>query len=402
MIGNPHEFDTAALRASEFPWAGRDPANIVYLNNAATGPLPARSVQLLDDWTHRRARPWTITDHDTIFPALDRTRQCCAALVHATPQEIALMPNTSYGLSLAAQALPLRDGDVIVSPAGEFPTVVACWRAPQPERRLSVHEVPLSEHGPDEEALIQALDATDAKVLAVSWVGYGHGVRLDLERLGAACRERGVFFVVDAMQGLGATDCDVRACGIDVLACGGFKWLLAPWGAGFAYVRRELIPHMNPPAIGWMFGPWQEANTKAPAAGDPLHDDARRFEVMTLPSQDLAALGESVDLLLSLGLSFVQGQVERLASRLIERLGALPHVHLVTPHEVTRRLGIVSVRVPDALARSKALRAHGAIHSLREGMLRFSPHCYNTMDEVDEGVSRLGAILAGRVSVPTS
>lgn len=395
------EIDVPSLRAREFPWAGHD-GDTIYLNNASTGPLPSRTVTLGEDWVRRRARPWTITDHDAVFPALRDARQRCAALVGATESEIALTPNTSYGLSLAAQALPLADGDVVVTPDGEFPTVIACWRTARPARELRVHVVRTANGLPDESALIAALDETGAKALAVSWVSFAHGTRLDLQRLGDACRSRGVLFIVDAMQGLGALTCDVIASHVDLLACGGFKWLLAPWGAGFTYVRRELIGAMNPPALGWLFSPRQEDYTRGLDAEAPLYDDARRFEVMTLPSQDMAGLGCSIGLLQELGATPVAAQVERLATRLVERFLQMPGLELVTPADPSRRAGIVSVRPADAERVSRDLRAAGVFHSLRRGMLRFSPHCYNTLGEVDEALDRLRHVMQTRQHVMTS
>jgi selenocysteine lyase/cysteine desulfurase len=386
-------FDLPALRTLEFPWTDSPDTPVVYLNTAATGPLPARSVAMLEDWTRRRMTPWTITDHDTIFPALRSTRAACARLVGADSAEIALMSNTSYGLSLAAQSLPLLDGDVVVASADEFPTVVASWRTPQPTRRIEVRLVAPRNGWPDEDALIDELDRSNAKALAVSWVSFATGYRADLKRLGAACRERGAFFVVDAMQGLGVIPLDVTECNVDVLACGGFKWLLAPWGSGFAYVRKALINDMNPPALGWLFSPQQEDYTRGLDFNAPLYDDARRFEVMTLPSQDLAAMGLSIDLLSSIGVDAIASHVTALANRIVQWALAEPRVRLVTPQDPQRRAGIVSVAPPNAAEASKALRAAGVIHSLRQGALRLSPHCFNTAAEVDAALDILGRIL---------
>lgn len=392
----------AQLRATEFPWTTAPGTRTLYLNNAATGPLPARSVALLDDWTHRRMTPWRITDHETVFPALRRTRESCARLVGATAAEIALTPNTSYGLSLAAQALPLRDGDVIVASADEFPTVVAAWRTTQPTRHLDVRLVPTRDGWPDEDALIRELDRSAAKVLAVSWVGYATGYRLDLERLGAACKERGVYFVVDAMQGLGVAELDVKRAEIDVLACGGFKWLLAPWGSGMTFIRADLIQQMNPPALGWLFSPRQEDYTSGLVFDAPLYDDARRFEVMTLPSQDMAALGCSVDLLLEIGMAQLESAVRSLADQIVSWAARRRDVHVVTPSDPRRRAGIVSLAMPNVEDVSQRLRGHGVIHSLRQGALRFSPHVYNTPDEVDLAMAMLDSLLVPRVAAARS
>jgi selenocysteine lyase/cysteine desulfurase len=262
-----------------------------------------------------------------------------------------------------------------------------------------VHLVPTRDGWPDEDALIRELDRTGAKALAVSWVGYVTGYRLDLERLGAACRDRGAFLVVDAMQGLGACELDVQRAQIDVLACGGFKWLLAPWGSGLTYVRHDLIAQMNPPALGWLFSPWQEDYTTGLVFDAPLYEDARRFEVMTLPSQDMAAMGCSLDLLLDVGVDKIARYVSSLSDRLVVWAEARPDVRLVSPADPARRAGIVSIETPDVADISKRLRAMGVIHSLRRGALRFSPHFYNTADEIDEALAMLDSLLPTRLPV---
>ena len=385
-------YDVGAVRAAEFPWTGA--GEPIYLNHAATGPMPSRTVALVNDWTERRRRPWTITDGETVFPALRRTREACAALVGASADEIALLPNTSYGLNLAAQGLWFEPGDVVVASEGEFPTVVSVWRNAAGRRGVDVHIVPMRDGLPDEDALLEAMRAPRVKALAVSWVGFVTGFRHDLARLGAACRERGVSFIVDAIQGLGPATIDLSRVSVDVFACGGFKWLLAPWGAGFCYVRGDLVRQIAPPALGWLVGPSQEDYTRAMEHDAALYDDARRFEVMTLPSQDLAAMGRSIELLLELGPASVEEHVTRLADRIVAWADARRDVRLVTPRDPARRAGIVSLAPPDPGRVSARLREAGVIHSHRPGgVLRFSPYLYNTMEEVEAALGVVDRVL---------
>ena len=378
-------YDVHALRAREFPWAesGR-----LYLNNASSGPLPRRALGAIEAMNLARAEPFRVRDAE-LFALCARARAGCARLVGAEAAEIALMVNTSYGINLAARALPLQAGDVVLGLEGEFPANVYPWMALEPAAGVTMRRLPLAGGLPDEDALLRALDDPAVKVLAVSWVQFASGFRVDLARLGARCRERGVFFVVDAIQGLGAAALDVRACHIDVLACGGQKWLLSPWGSGFTFVRRELVARLAPNAVGWMAVQGSDDFARLTEYDLTWRDDARRFEVITLPYQDIAGFAASLELLEELGHAAVERHVEALADRIVERARASRSLRLVTPADRARRAGIVSLRPPDAADASRRLTSAHVSHSLREGMIRLSPHCYNTLEEVDRAMDVL-------------
>jgi selenocysteine lyase/cysteine desulfurase len=236
--------------AKEFPWAAS--GTTTYLNAAATGPLPARTVSELDRWTRLRAEPWKIA-LDEQFAALAKARGLCAGLVGADSDEIALVPNTSTGLNIAAQVLPIAREKVILGYDGEFPANVYPWMAIQRRGGARYEQLSLLPNGlPDWDALPARLDRGDVAVVAISWVSFVSGDRADLAAIGTMCRDRKIWFVVDAIQGVGTTLLDVHACHVDVLSCGAQKWLLSPWGSGFCYVRRELIRMLEPRTVGWL------------------------------------------------------------------------------------------------------------------------------------------------------
>ena len=374
------EYDVAALRSREFPWAAS--GDCIYLNNASTGPLPTRTVEAVAAFSARRATPWTITDEDQ-FGTLTRSRALCARLINAQPAEIALMVNTSYGLNLAARALPLKPGDVIVTSDREFPANIYPWMALE-KQGVRLERIPCIAGLPDEEALLRALDATPrVRILAISWVQFATGHRVDLDRLGAACRERGIYFVVDAIQGLGALTLDVACTHVDVLACGGQKWLLSPWGTGFVYVRPGLVRELEPQAVGWM------ATTAAEDFGSLLDydltwlPDARRFEVSTMPFQEFAGLNASLELLLELRPHAVAAHIARLTGHIIDWAGTQRDVTLVTSADPLRRAGIVTLRPEDTTAAEDRLTRAGVAFAVREGGIRLAPHCYTTLGEID-------------------
>ena len=373
------------IRREEFPWTV-DGRGVVYLNHASTGPLPQRAVRALAEANTLRAEPWRLTlDHQ--FGVLAHTRELIARLIGCSPAEIAAMTNTSHGINLAARALPFHSGDVVLSFTREFPANVYPWMALAASRGVSLRQLDCPGRLPNEDALVTALADERVRAVAVSWVGFEHGARLDLARLGTECRARGVYLIVDAMQGLGATVLDVRTTPIDILACGSQKWLLGPWGTGFVYVRRELIEQLEPREVGWM----------APRGTDDFstlldydltwRSDARRFEVVTLPYHDFWGMNAALELLHEVGIETVAQRVEALADRIVDWAQSRSDVQLVTPSERSRRAGVISIIPRDAPAVSKRLTSAGVTHSLREGAIRLSPHFYQTVEEVDRALA---------------
>ena len=364
-----------------------DSGESIYLNAASTGPLPARSVRAQHEFTLKRAAPHRLSQ-DEQFGVLSDSRARLARLVGADVGEIALSVNTGSGINLAAWALPLGAGDVVVIPDLEFPANVYPWMAAAEARGFSVTRIPARDGLLDEDALFAALDDPRVRLLAVSWVGFATGVVADLDRLGTACRARGIRFVVDAIQGLGALTLDLSRTPIDLLACGGQKWLLSPWGTGFTYVRRELVHELAPQPVSWMGVRGSDDFSRLLAYDMTWRDDARRFEQITLPFQDFAGMAASLELFHELGPADVARQVESRVNELLD--GATERgLSLVTPR--ARHAGIASVRPADAAAVSDRLNAARVAHSVREGTIRLAPHCYTTSEEIRIALAALSS-----------
>jgi selenocysteine lyase/cysteine desulfurase len=373
-------YDLDLLRAREFPWAARGDA--IYLNNASTGPVPARSLERVNDFNVRRTKPYTISDDDEMA-TIRKSRELAARLIGASPAEIACMVNTTYGINVAARALPLEEGDLVLSYGREFPANVYPWMALE-RRGVRFEQIPCDVEGlPEEGCLLDALDREGVRVVSVSWVQFSNGYKTDLAALGRECHARGIYLVVDAIQGLGAAAMDVHECDVDILACGGQKWLLSPWGTGFVYVKKELIRGLEPGVVGWMATRGSEDFSRLVDYDFTYYDDARRFEVVTLPYQDFAGFNSSLELLLELGPEAVERHVTGLVGVAVEWASSRHDVRLITPADPARRAGIVAM-VPrgDVRAASERLSRAKVAHSLREGAIRFAPHCYNTEEEI--------------------
>ncbi len=236
-----------ALRTAEFPWT----ADTIYLNNASIGPIPERTRRALDEFTAKRTAPHLLPDRE-LFAGLAAARLGVAQLINCDPSEVALATNTGYGLNLAARALPLKAGDVVLLSDKEFPANVYPWLMLRAQG-ITVEVARCRPEGwPDEEFLLQRLRDPRVRVLAVSFVQFSNGYRADLRKLSAACRANGTYLVVDGIQGIGNSVLDVTETPVDILACGGQKWLLSPWGSGFVYVRKELVAQLEPAITSWM------------------------------------------------------------------------------------------------------------------------------------------------------
>jgi cysteine desulfurase / selenocysteine lyase len=377
-------YDLAVLRAAEFPWT----SSTIYLNHASIGPLPERTRQVLDEFNRRRGMPYLLPDRE-MFGILIESRRLAAALIGAKPEEIGLTVNTGFGLGLAARALPFKPGDVVLVSDREFPANVYPWMRLD-DRGVTMELVPTTTTGwPDEERILERLRDPRVRCVAVSQVQFSSGYAVDLARLSSATRETGAWLVVDAIQGIGQVPLDVGRVEVDVLSCGGQKWLLSPWGTGFVYVRHELIASFDPAITGWLAFENTDDLTRLTSYDPTLRADARRFELMTLPYQDFAGFNPSVGLLLELGIERIARHLRGLHRPVLDWADAAG-VPVTSPRD-GRGSGILCV-APDRVAEAhRRLKAERIICSLREGSIRLSPHCYTTVAEMERVAEVLGA-----------
>lgn len=380
----PPDAGMEGIREREFPRLGSG----IYLNAASAGVLPVRTVESVTEVARLRQRPGE-------FPArlpgriLRRARVGAARLVGGEADEITLSPNTSYGINLGAACAAAGDPGVIVVSEGEFPANVYPWLALE-ERGFRVERIPVDARGwPREGALLERIRADDVRALAVSAVQFHNGYLADLRRLGSACRAEGVLFVVDAIQAAGVVPLDVEAMRIDVLAAGGHKWLCSPFGSGFAWVRAELRSRFDPPAPSWLAYADSRDFSSLVGYGRAYVPDGRKFELATLGVQDHGGLAASVELLLEVGIEAIREHVRRLQEPVLEWASSRGDVEAATPPDVARRAGIVAFRGDAVRPLAFRLKDAGVDVAVREGLLRFAPHLYNTAEEIDQVVEVL-------------
>jgi len=352
----------------------------IYANHAAIAPWPKVTSEAVAEFARENAgrgpadyRGWIAREREL--------RDRLSTLIGAQGiQDIALLKNTSEGISTLAYGYPWKAGDNVVLPAGEFPSNRLPWRA-QAARGVEVREVEIRNGDEPEQTLLNAMDA-DTRVLAVSSVHFGDGLRLDLEQLGSACSNGEVLFFVDAIQHLGALPLDVERCHIDCLAAGAHKWLLGPEGIALFYCRQTTCSAIRLVQTGWhMYDyPWQfEREDWTPS------DTARRFEAGSPNTTGQVAMHASLSLLLDLGLKQVSECVLRNTGQLLGGLSSMPGVLIRSPETQDRQSGIVSFGLRDSEPRDvfKRLMEAGVTCALREGNIRLSPHFYQGEGVID-------------------
>lgn len=354
----------------------------IYLNHAATGPHSVSVVDALHGSIEDRHRG-AIENFEAFMPVLDATRERLATLVGAAPATVELAPNTSYALNVLAEGLDWQPGDRIALPACEFPANVYPFLHQQ-RKGVEVDFIPHRDGVLRLDDIAAAL-TPQTRLLTLSWVQFLSGFRTDLEAVGRLCRERDVLFCVDAIQGLGALRLDVERCGIDFLACGGHKWLMAPQGVGFLYVRPSLMERLTPMA-GWLHGPvdWERFFDYELA----FHPDARRFWLGTLNSLGVVGLHAALGLYQKAGPAWCERQVLDRAHQLAEGLDALALERYGTD-DPAHASGIVTVRHAEADAVFAYLKERGVTASVRNRMLRFAPTYYNSPGEIDRALDLL-------------
>jgi selenocysteine lyase/cysteine desulfurase len=372
-----------ALRTSEFPWT----ADTTYLNNASIGPIPERTRRAIDEFTSKRTAPHLLPDRE-LFAGLAAARLGIAQLINAEPSEIALATNTGFGLHLAARALPLKSGDTVLLSDKEFPANVYPWLLLR-DQGIKVEMARCRPEGwPDEDYLLERLRDPSVRVLAVSFVQFSNGYRADLKKLGAACRANGTYLVVDGIQGVGNSVLDVTETPIDILACGGQKWLLSPWGSGFVYVRKELVAQLEPTITGWMAFEGTDDFSRLTEYNPTFRSDARRFEMITLPYQDFVGMTASLQMLLEIGVRDI-AEVTRSIHEPIVKWARESGVRISSPTENGHRSAILCVAPAKPVEAYHGLKRARVVCSLREGAIRLSPHCYNTVDEMEKVIEVL-------------
>ena len=358
---------------SQFPITSR----YTFMNHAAISAPPKRVVRAAQDLLHEFSYSG-ISAYPRWMQRIEAVRGLASRLIKAAPEEIAFVENTSDGLSTVAAGLRWNHGDGVLVPRPEFPANIYPWMNLE-QHGVKVHFFERKGGRFDTGELERAI-SPGTRLLSVSSVDFATGYHCDLDALGDFCKKKGLLFCVDAIQGLGIVPMDVKRCGIHFLAAGGHKWLLSTMGCGILYISGEVNALLHPSRVGWKSVKDEEDFFRIHF---DLKPDALRFESGTMNVAGIYALGAAMELLLEVGVENIFDHVLALNDYLIQGLQdrAQKVITLLGPEE---RSGIVSF-VPsfDPKALYHHLTREHMVVSLRDTMIRLSPHFYNIREDMD-------------------
>ena len=348
----------------------------VYVNACSQGALSDAVRQAyadyLRDWEEKGA-PW-----EYWVERAETARASFAGLVNAHPDEVAVTTSLSAGVSAVMSGLRFEGGRTkIVVSDFEFPTVGQISHAQELRGRRVVHVPEAGDATIPLERFDEAIDEETALV-AVAYICYRNGARADLEGVVRLAHERGALVLVDAYQAAGAIPIDVKALGVDFLAAGTVKYLLASAGLGFLYCRADLVERILPTQTGWFA---DEDIFRMDIRDYSPSRTARRFEAGTPPVPNIYAGIAGIELMKEIGVAETEEHVRGLNELLIAGVDELGG-RVVTPRDPAKRGPLVAVASTDEHALVAALAGEGVVTSSRDGNLRVSAHCYNSAEDV--------------------
>ena len=375
-------------------WRAQMPicAKWAYLDHAAVGPLARPTADAIRSFATEAE-----TEGDTVWPQwaqnFESLRRSFADLLGADSDEIALVPNTSTGINLVAEGFPWQPGDNVVVPEGEFPSNLFPWQNQQ-MRGVEVRVVPRRGNAVLADDLLERVDDS-TKLIALSWIGYASGYRADIEEIVDRAHRHGALVFLDAIQGLGIFDLNVRETPVDFLAADGHKWLLGPEGLGVAYIRRKHLDLLRCGNVGWnsVRNCFNYSNPKL-----ELRQSAARFEPGSPNMVGAAGLCASLQMFQSVrkthGVHAIGDRVVALVEELQEQLSAIGIQTLLPPAKA--RSGIVTFEVPGTEPTSvrRIAMDHGCVVSCRGGGIRASLHAYNDGTDIERLVAAVADCLS--------
>lgn len=366
-------------RREQFPAAGRG----IFLAHAAVAALPKRTVDAMNGFNAASATGEL--DYSEVFlPRMNSVRESAARLIGAGPDEIALLGPTSLGLSLVANGLDWNQGDEVICYLDDYPANVYPWIHLE---RHGVRPVFLEPEQPGRitPELVAGAMTGRTRLVALASCHFSTGYGIDIDAVGRLAHEKGALFCLDAIQTLGAFPVSVEH--VDFLSADAHKWMLGPLTAGIVYVARRLQETLRPS----LYGAW---NVKCPdfVARETIDFEpgGRRYEPGVLNAPGLLGMRASIELLMEVGIEAVSRRIRALRSALVEGLKERGYA-IVGPEGGPAATGILSFAHPDSERIPKIYRflgENGIVSSLRhdrEGrvFIRFSPHFYNTGEEID-------------------
>ncbi len=360
-----------------------------YFDHAAVSPLPEPTRQVTREWADHFAEngvvEWSLWNR-----RIEVVRELAAQRIGASTTEIALIRNTTEGISLVAEGFPWQPGDNVVVPDSEFPSNLYPWMN-LADRGVEVRQVACPDGKIDPAEMAGACDQR-SRIVAVSWVGYSTGWRADLAALSDIAHQRGALLFVDTIQGLGVLPIDVSDVGVDFLAADGHKWLLGPEGAGVLYVREEHLERLRPLGVGW---------NSVRQSGDfadtrlSLKPDASRYEGGTHNMVGLLGLAASLQLTAGLSSEVIASRLREVTDNCCRQLESIGG-QVASVRSDAHWSGIIACEFAGQKSSSlqRACLRENVVVNTRNGRLRISPHLYTDESDINRLAKALRCVVA--------
>jgi selenocysteine lyase/cysteine desulfurase len=362
---------------------------LIYLNAAnvcpASRPVLDRYAALLRDF---QTDP-SFQNRDKYRPLRESLRAKLAGLMGVSADEVAITRNTSEGSNLVVQGIDLKPGDEVVITDHNHPSNSESWKLRARRESFVVKSVAVPVPARSADDLVAGIDRAitpRTRVIAITHLTSTTGIRYPIKAIAELARQRDLYFHVDGAQTLGAIDLNLRDLGCDSYSASAHKWPMGPLEAGVLFVRSERINQIWPAIVSAGWTSQLKGARKFEAVGQ--QDDPR-----------VAALEAAVDLLNLIGIGQVDARVGALASRAKHALGALANIEVKTNIEPELSGGVVKFRLknmPTAQAYDLLWKRHRLAIAMTAGGdsegLRFSPHIYNTFDEIDCAVAAVAEL----------
>lgn len=358
-------------------------AGRIYFNHAAIGPLSIPVKEKLQQYLEERSSG-SIENFGMLLEASSNAKRRLAVLLNAKKNRIAWTENVSAGLNILAQGLQWNPGDRIILNDVEFPSNV------YPFLNLKNYGVEIdivkSRNGIVDAEDYEKLITPQTKLISISAVQFLSGYKSNLKALGELCHSKGIIFCVDAIQATGVVKIDVEEMNIDFLAGGSHKWLMSLQGLGYIYITPELMEKIQQKYVGWLSvkDEWNLLDYNL-----ELKENASRFHLGTNSVIGIFALAQSLELFEQYGIENIERNNVSNTKYFIEKLSENGFEPVLKGEDINHLAGITTIKLGNSEKVHKALAEAKIDCAIREGKIRFSPHFYNTEEEIDFVVNKL-------------
>ncbi len=357
---------------------------LIYLNHAAVSPWPRKTSDAVINFAQQNAKYGSKFYLDWLQKQSELRRQIQSLINAPSSNDIALVKNTSEALSFVAYGLNWKHGENIVSSSQEFPSNRIAWQSLS-NKGVEFRQADLSSCCSPEQALFELVDS-NTRLITISSVQFASGLRMDLKMIGEFCKKRDILFCIDAIQSIGAIEFDVQEYHADFVMADGHKWMLGPEGLGFFYSTPKSRDMLQLTQYGWHM--LKDIHNYENHSWE-VHPTARRFECGSPNMLGIHALSASLEILLGIGMTKIEQKVLANADYLIKKINASNSLQLVSETNSPLKSGIVlfsHIEIPNKLL-FQHLQENHVMCALRGGGIRFSPHFYNSVAELDQALA---------------